>query len=74
MANWLYINQIDYEYRKERVGYRPDFTLDNCFLDIFSLDRDRNSLIGNQYQKEVAWRRKYYKRNKLRHIELQSWQ
>ena len=74
VANWLYINQIDYEYRKERVGYRPDFTLDNCFLDIFSLDRDRNSLIGNQYQKEVAWRRKYYKRNKLRHIELQSWQ
>jgi DNA helicase-4 len=74
VANWLYINQINYEYRKEREGHRPDFTLDRCFLDIFSLDRNGNSLLGSQYQREVVWRRKYYRRRELRHIELQSWQ
>ncbi len=73
VANWLYINQIDYEYLKPLDKYKPDFTLNNVYLDIFSLDKNGNSLLGNEYQKEATWRRKYYKRNKLKHIELQSW-
>ena len=74
VANWLHINRLDYEYRKGHDGCKTDFALGDYYLDIFSLDRNGNSLLGNEYQKEVAWRRKFYKRKKLKHIELQSWQ
>jgi len=74
VANWLYIYQLPYEYRKDLGGYRPDFVISGLCLDIFAVDQDGNSLLGYEYQKELVWRRKFYRRKKLRNIELQSWQ
>jgi len=76
VANWLFLNQISYRYRQEipALKQRADFTIGNVYLDIFALDRNGNSLLGEEYQKEVSLRRKQYKRNKLKHIELQSWE
>ena len=73
VANWLYAHQIKYQFRKDLGGYKPDFTLDGCYLDLFALDRNGNSLLGSEYQREVSWRRKKYKRERLKHIELYSW-
>lgn len=75
VANWLFLNRIPYWYRQEipALKQRADFTIGDVYLDIFALDRNGNSLLGEEYQKEVSLRRKQYKRNKLKHIELQSW-
>ena len=74
IANWLYAYQIDYEYRKElpELKQKVDFVLGNVCLDILALDKNGNSLLGANYQKEVAQRRKSYKRAKLQHLEIHS--
>ncbi len=76
LANWLYIHQISYEYRREISGLkqRADFTIGDVYLDIFALDQNGNSLLGAEYQKVVSLRRKRYRRNKLKQIELHSWE
>ena len=76
VANWLYIHQIPYDYRKELsdLKQKTDFALGDICLDIFALDKNGNSLLGSEYQKEVVARRKAYKRVKQKHIELQSWE
>ena len=76
IANWLYVYQIDYEYRKElpELKQKTDFVLGDVCLDILALDKNGNSLLGANYQKEVAQRRKSYKRTKLQHLEIHSWE
>ena len=75
-ANWLYINQLPYEYRKELpdLKQKADFVIGDVCLDIFALNKNGNSLLGNEYQKELALRRKSYKRAKQKHVELYSWE
>ena len=76
IANWLYIYRIPYQRHQEVPGLKQktNFLIGDICLDIFALNRNGNSLLGNAYQKEVAMRRKSYKRIKRKHIELQSWE
>ena len=75
-ANWLYIHQLPYEYHKELpdLKQKADFVIGDVCLDIFALNKNGNSLLGNEYQKELVLRRKSYKRAKQKHIELHSWE
>ena len=76
VANWLYIHQLSYERRKEvpNLKQRADFAIGNLYLDVFALDKNGNSLLGDACQKEVSVRRKAYKRAELKHIELWSYE
>ncbi len=76
VADWLYAYQLDYEYRKElpELKQKTDFALGDICLDILALDKNGNSMLGANYQKEVAQRRKSYKRARLKHLEIHSWE
>ena len=76
VANWLFIHRLPYKYRKElsAIKQKTDFMIGDVCLDILALDKNGNSLLGGEYQKEVAARRKTYKRARVKCIELQSWE
>jgi DNA helicase-4 len=76
VANWLYVHQIDYLHRENvpNLKQKADFTLGGIYLDIFALDKNGNSLLGASYQKDVSARRKGYKRAKLKHLEIHSYE
>lgn len=70
IANWLYINQIPYEYERQYkyidTKYRPDFTLtlfqEPIYLEHFALRKDGTSHLKN-YVKGVMWKRKLHETN-----------
>jgi DNA helicase-4 len=81
IANWLFINQIPYEYEKQYefvdTKYKPDFTItlfdDPIYLEHFALRKDGTSHYRN-YVSGVDWKRKVHKQNNTRLIESYTYQ
>ncbi len=83
IANWLYLNCIDYEYepsyvtkRRLEVGfdYRPDFYLTSAdiYLEHFGIDRKGNTRVGidsQQYNFEMQKKRELHKEQNTTLIE-----
>lgn len=79
IANFLYINGVNYEYEKpfktqvesnDRMSYRPDFTLTDYDLCIehFGIDRKKNTapwVNREQYLADMDWKIKQHHPNKL---------
>ena len=79
IANYLYINGVNYEYEKpfktqiqsnDRMPYRPDFTLsdyDIC-IEHFGIDRQKNTapwVNRGQYLLDMGWKIKQHDPSKL---------
>jgi len=85
IANWLFINGINYEYEKayehttenrEYRQYYPDFYYPdiNVYHEHFALDRNGNppSFIGQKYVDGVIWKRDLHAENGTKLIETLS--
>lgn len=81
IANWLFINQIPYEYEKQYKyidkKYEPDFTIElfdeTLYLEHFALRRDGTSHFNN-YVSGVKWKRELHEQNDTKLIESYSYQ
>lgn len=81
IANWLFINQIPYEYEKQYehidTKYKPDFTLtmfdEPLYLEHFALQKDGTSHFNN-YTSGVEWKRALHKENNTILLESYTYQ
>jgi DNA helicase-4 len=88
IANWLYINGINFEYEskykydvadKDHRQYMPDFYLVDydIYLEHFALNKKGKTpkwIPENQYKAEMEWKRRLHKEKGTRLIETYSWQ
>jgi len=87
IANFLFINRIDYEYERsyeldtatEQYGqYHPDFYLPEyeTYLEHFGIDKQGNTapfIDKEKYNKGIEWKRNLHKENDTKLIETYSW-
>lgn len=89
IANFLFINGINYEYEKEypfkneeqpNRKYRPDFYLTDydIYLEHFGINKDGNlpwlpKIEEQKYKKEMKWKRDFHKKNGTKLIETYSY-
>ena len=84
IANFLYINQIEYEYEKPFPGYggyRPDFTIttfgEPIYLEHQGVDRHgktRPDINAKDYARKMQWNHDYHKKGGTRLIETFSYE
>lgn len=84
IANYLYINNINYEYEKPFKGYsnyKPDFTIlefgEPIYLEHQGVDRHNQPRLGidrKEYQQKMAWNRQYHHNGRTRFIETFSYE
>jgi len=88
IANFLYINGINYEYEKPyeiktadtmHRQYRPDFFLPEykIYIEHFSLDRAGNTapyIVRSEYVDQMRWKRHLHKKNRTTLIETYSYE
>jgi DNA helicase-4 len=88
IANFLYVNGINYEYEKEYEiatasrkyrQYRPDFYLNDygIYVEHFALDRNGNTppfIDQERYIEEIKWKRKQHITNQTKLIETYSYE
>ena len=85
IANWLYVNGVEYEYEKEYEHdtadsrysqYKPDFYYPkiDVYHEHFALDENGKALsfFGSDYEKGVQWKRDIHARYNTRLIETNS--
>lgn len=85
IANFLYLNGIDYEYEKDykyniegNKSYKPDFTIftpEPIYIEYFGLAKINDNIIEsekNQYKKDILQKRKTHYKNNTTLIELYS--
>ena len=76
IANWLYINGVEYEYERpyeyetadrEYRQYRPDFYLPviKTYLEHYALDKNGNTpaLFGERYSESLRWKEQLHAEN-----------
>lgn len=81
IANWLFVNQIEYEYEKqyEHIDswYHPDFTItqfsEPIYYEHFAIRKDGTSPFEN-YVEEMEWKRDLHRRNGTTLIETYSYE
>ncbi len=81
IANWLYINQIPYDYERQYkyidTKYCPDFTItafkEPIYLEHFALRKDGTSHFKD-YVSGVEWKRKLHHDNETMLIESYTYQ
>lgn len=83
IANWLYLNDIEFEYEPQYVtkvrleigfDYKPDFHISNTdiYIEHFGIDRNGNTrpdIDSVQYNKEIESKRELHKDQNTRLIE-----
>lgn len=88
IANFLYVNGINYEYEKEYEKqtasrkyrqYRPDFYLSDygIYIEHFALNRNGNPppfFDQERYIEDVEWKRNQHAKNQTRLIETYSYE
>jgi len=88
IANFLYMNGIDYEYERDyevdyaskiHRQYRPDFYLPkyHTYIEHFGLDRNNHTapfIDRNEYLAEMKWKRRVHRENKTILVETYSWE
>lgn len=88
IANFLYMNGINYQYEKEyeiptssrkHRQYKPDFYLNDygIYIEHFALDEYGNTppfIDKERYIKEIGWKRQQHTTNKTRLIETYSYE
>lgn len=87
IADWLYLNNISYEYEYPykiqtatnlRRQYKPDFYLKDydIYLEHFGIDKKGNTAPGinrHKYMQGINWKRNLHKENNTKLIETYSW-
>ena len=89
IANWLWLNQIEYEYEKPYAGaatgdsryraYRPDFYLPvpGVYLEHFGIDRSGNTapyIDSKKYASDMKWKRELHRKHETTMLETFSYQ
>lgn len=88
IANFLYVNGINYEYEREYEvltssrkyrQYRPDFYLNDygIYIEHFALDENGNTpafIDQERYIEGISWKRRQHTTNKTRLIETYSYE
>jgi len=88
IANFLYMNGIDYEYERDyevdlsskwRRQYKPDFYLPkyHIYIEHFGVDRNNNTasfIDRKEYIAEMTWKRQAHHKNQTTLIETYSWE
>ena len=88
IANYLYINDIDYEYEKayeidtatiEHSQYKPDFYLPKykIYIEHFGINREGDTapfVPKKHYQDQMAWKREIHNKNGTHLIETYSYE
>jgi DNA helicase-4 len=84
IANFLYINQIPYEYEKQypfvQTKYTPDFTIDEfnepVYLEHFGINRENEthpSIDSLKYISDMNWKRRIHRENNTFLLESYSY-
>jgi DNA helicase IV len=84
IANFLYLNGIEYEYEKrypcEGIPYRPDFYLTdyNIWLEHFGVDENNRAkwlttFNEKKYVESMRWKRQTHKQNSTKLLETYSY-
>jgi len=88
IANFLYINGINYEYEKpyeintadvRHRQYKPDFFLPDygIYIEHFGIDRAGNTapyIPRREYNEEIRWKRDVHEKNKTTLVETYSYE
>jgi len=88
IANWLYLNGVDYEYEhryeyrttnKLYGQYKPDFYLPDyeIYIEHFGVDRVGNTapcIPKNRYLQEMDWKREIHQQHNTKLIETYSYE
>jgi len=88
IANFLFLNGIEYEYEKEyivdtaskeRRQYRPDFFLSEygLWIEHFGIDKENRTAPGvdkQSYLNDMAWKRNLHKENYTHLVETYSYE
>ncbi|MBR3164339.1 UvrD-helicase domain-containing protein [Candidatus Saccharibacteria bacterium] len=82
VANWLFVHQIDYQYRAicddAPQSYRPTFTLIQgdlkVYLDLVYVDRTGHSPYGKDYLRACRWRTRFHGAHNHRYLQLFAYQ
>lgn len=84
IANYLFINNIAYEYEKPfpgYSGYKPDFTItkfgEPIYLEHQGVDRQgrtRQDIDAKEYRKKMEWNRNYHANGGTRLVETFSYE
>ena len=84
IANFLFINNISYEYEKPFPGYnsyKPDFTItkfgEPIYIEHQGIDRNgrtRPDIDPEKYMKKVKWSQKYHEEHRTKLIQTYSYE
>lgn len=88
IANFLYMNGIDYSYEKDyeanvasrqRRQYKPDFYLPKygVYIEHFGVDRNGNTapfVDREKYLEEMSWKKRAHQENGTKLVETFSWE
>ena len=81
IANWLFINNIDYEYERQyefcNTKYKPDFTIFNfsepIYYEHFAIGKNGETWYEG-YDEKVEWKRDLHQKNNTILIETYSYE
>lgn len=82
IANFLYLNNIEYKYEHEYPfvrGYHPDFYLPqhDIYIEHFAISKDGQVapfINADEYLAGMKWKRQVHQENKTKLIETYSWE
>ena len=75
LMNWFLIHGLRYEYMQPydfEPKYRPLFKVNDIYVDISFTHEDGSSIYGDNYLRDLKWRREMHARNDTKYIELSS--